>query len=246
MSSIIVRNVIGQNDFAIPATESEADAATSAFRTMLDGIAWLHYDDARVLLISNEGDPTPELLFLVSTFFYDGTLVPTTNSVRAALQSAFIGEPNIISVGDINIDGMDPGQVFWHQWPEIDHIDSTNGVVYFKDNVPAGAQIEMAKFSKHARGAHSGYSDRKGKRYRRSVTLPRGVLSVDLSPLILGVRGRNCFRFRYVWPPPHGALAPAKSYIGPLAPYGVVTASLNERIFGATLFIEAGPSLYSH
>ena len=58
MSSIIIRNVVGQNAFGIPSTESEADAATDALRTLLGTIQWLYFDDARVLIVYPDGDTT--------------------------------------------------------------------------------------------------------------------------------------------------------------------------------------------
>jgi hypothetical protein len=252
MSSIIIRNVVGQGAFAIPTSEAAADAATNALQTLLDTITWLYYDDAKIMLVHPQNDPTPEMVFIIDTFFYLGSIIPTTNALRAALNAALLNEADIVSIGDINIDQGSPGDIFHHQWPEIEWIDSTGGSVQFTDTVPAGAQIELAKYTRWKPGVHFAtiypLSDRLGKRYHRFLRLGVGERNISLSPWVNSSgRFRNAFRARYVWPESPGTLAPAHGVVGPLAPYGLVTTILTEQTgynLGVRLLMTCAPSMF--
>lgn len=250
MSAIVIRNVVGQGPFAPPSSESEADAATSALRSLLDTIQWLYYNDARVLMVHPNQDPTPEMTFLIDTYFYRGSIIPTVTSLRAALNTALLNNPNIVSVGDINIDDNRPGDIFYHQWPEIDWIAGNTTTIQFKDNIPAGAQIELAKYTRWKAGPHETggvfVSPHRGKRYHRFFRLGVGIRQTDLTPWIdTSGRYRNTFRARYVWPVTPGQSAPVKEVIGPLAPYGIVTANQTERLlYGTLLLMQSAPSMF--
>lgn len=245
MSSITIRNVVGQNSFAIPTTEAEANAATTALTSLLNNILWLDFDDARVLVVDSQNSITPELVFLISTFFYDGSIIPTVTAVRAAINAELLGDPDISSLGDINIEDSRPGDEFYQQWPEIEWVDARGTAVQFQGNIPAGAQIELGKYSKYRKGTNDPYPPHIGNRYRRALRLPVEGRIVTLGPWVLSTRKRNVFRARFVWPGPPGASAPAPGIYGPLAPYGIVTANRWERdTNNVYLFIEAAPSRY--
>lgn len=251
MSSIIIRNVVGQGSLAIPSSESEAEAATTSLQNLLDTISWLYYDEAKIMLVYPESDPTPEMVFIIDTFFYVGSIIPTTNALRAALNTTLLADAEIVSIGDINIDESSPGDIFYHQWPEIEWIDSRGGSVQFTDTIPAGAQIELAKYTRWKPGIHfaSVYqlSDRLGKRYHRFLRLGVGQRSISLLPWVNTSSGkyRNAFRARYVWPEPPGTLAPAHGVVGPLAPYGLVTTISQEQNFYLTsVLMECAPSMF--
>lgn len=252
MSSITVRNVVGTGVFAMPTSESAANAATAALKSILNGITWLYYEDARVLVGAPQFSVSQELMFVIKTFFYDGSVVPNTNALRIAINSALIANPNISSVGTINIEYNDPGDPFWHQWPEIEWIDTVNSIVQYVNQIPAGAQIELAKYTKHNRGPHAShitvYTDHIGKRHRRMIRLPVGGVQINLTPYIRHASSsnskRNVFRARFVWPAPPGTLAPAPGVVGPLAPYGVMTGSDWEQRHILPILMEAAPSFY--
>jgi hypothetical protein len=245
MSSITIRNVVGQNEFSIPTTETEAEAATAALTALLDNILWLEFDDARVLVVDVQNSTTPELAFVVSTFFYNGSIIPSVLELRSALNAELLGDPSISSIGDINIEDARPGDEFYHQWPEIDWLDSRGKVVQFKAPIPAGAQIELGKYSTYRRRPDLPYPPHIGNRYRRFLRLPVDGQIVSLDPWILNTRKRNVFRARYVWPCPPGTPAPAPGIFGPVAPYGIVTANRWERdTNNGYLYIEAAPSGY--
>lgn len=253
MPSITIRNVVGSGVFAIPTTETAAGIATTALKSLLNGITWFYYDDARILVGAPGLLPSQELMFLIKTFFYNGSVIPNTNSLRLALTSALLASPDITSIGDISIDDGDPGDIFWHQWPEIEWIDGNTAIVQYVNNIPAGAQIELAKFTRHRLGPHvnSGssvvYPDHIGKRYRRFLRLPVGGTQVDLSQYIRHNGNhvkRNIFRARFVWPAPPNTPAPAPGMIGPLAPYGVITGSPWEVNHRLSICMETAPSFY--
>jgi len=76
MSSIIIRQVVGQGAFAMPTSESEAEAASAALEALLSTISWLYFDDAKVLIFNPNNDVTPEMIFSVDTYFYLGDMIP--------------------------------------------------------------------------------------------------------------------------------------------------------------------------
>jgi len=201
------------------------------------------------MLIHPQSSSTPEMVFVIDTFFYLGSIIPTTNALRNALNTALLNEADIVSIGDINIDQASPGDIFYHQWPKIEWIDSIGGSVQFTDTIPAGAQIELAKYSRWKPGPHfSGpypLSDHLGKRYRRCLMLGAGERNISLLPWVSGLF-RNAFRARYVWPESPGTLAPAHGVVGPLAPSAIVTSVRAEQDPGQRIFLlmACAPSMF--
>lgn len=236
----------------MPTTEAEAEAANTALRTLLATIPWFYYDDSRILIINQANDPTPEMSFLIDTYFYRQDIIPTTNSLRAALNTALLGDPDIVSIGDINIDDTIPCDMFFHQWPEIEHIDSRNGIVRFQDKVPAAAQIEICKYTRWKPDTHDGPMGpypipHLGKRFRPFLLLGVGDLQVDLLPWNFNNRYRDNFTARYIWREPPGRVAPAKGIVGPTAPYSFSTTNRWEiAIGGIYLIMEAAPSSFGN
>lgn len=253
MSSITIRNVVGHGVFELPTTESAANAATQALNTILEGIPWFKYDDARILIGAPNQSSVQELMFLIKTFFYNGSIIPDVDSLRNSLTTALLANPDINSIGSIFINGADPGAIFWQQWPEIEWVDSVNGIVKFIDNIPAGAQIELGKFCRYRTGPHVRMGvpypvPHLGKRFRRMLRLPVDETQIDMNTYIRnpGSHKRNVFRARFIWPAPPGTLAPASGVVGPLAPYGIVTAIAHELTHHVRILLEAGPSKFSY
>ena len=252
MSSIIIRQVVGQGAFAMPTSESEAEAASAALEALLSTISWLYFDDAKVLIFNPNNDVTPEMIFSVDTYFYLGDMIPSTNSLRAALNTALLGSANIISIGDINIDDTMPGAIFYDQWPEVDWVNGHTGAIQFKDNVPAGAQILMSKYTRWSPGPHyihpSGFvGPRLGKRFHPFIMLGVGSTQINLSGWVNANRHRNSFKAQYVWRRKHGSTEPAIGVRGPLAPYSISTANRTEaNTHGMRLIFEPAPSTFGH
>jgi hypothetical protein len=249
MSSIIIRQVTGQGDFAMPTSQSEAEAASDALETLLSTITWLYFDDARVLILNPDGGATAEMAFSVDTYFYLGDMIPTTTALRAALNTALLGSPDIISIGDINIDDTMPGDIFYHQWPEVEWVDGHNGIVQFQDKVPAGAQILVSKYTRWSPGAHviSGnpVDPHLGKRFHPFQILSVGTRQINLSPWVNANRHRNNFKAQYVWRKKQGSVEPAQGIRGPLAPYSISTANRTEfNVHQMRLIFEPAPSSF--
>jgi hypothetical protein len=244
MSGLTVRDVIGQNVFSMPANAAAADAASAALTTILNTIPWFECEDARVLVAAPQGS-APELLFAVKNFFFNGSVIPTTSALRTAVRTALLSNIDISSIGNINVEDMEPTHGFYQQWPEIEWIDSRGGNVQFKDSIPPGAQIELGKYSKRTTDSGATYP-RIGKRFRRFFMLGVGDRSLWMGLWCKTSRKRNVFRARYVWPEPPGTLAPAPGRVGPVAPYGIVTCTNTEQgqWQNIKLLMEGGPSGY--
>ena len=251
MSSIIIRQVVGQGDFAMPSSQSAAEAASVSLTSLLSTIPWLYFDDARILILNPNNDVTPEMIFSIDTYFYDGDMIPTADSLRTALTTALLGSADIISIGNINIDDTIPGDIFYHQWPEIEWLDGHAGVVKFKDNVPAGAQILISKYTRFSPGPHvirgTPVSPHLGKRFYPFFILGVGSTQTNLSPWVIAKTHRNSFKAQYVWRKKQGSTAPAQGIRGPLAPYTISTANNTEfQLHGMRLIFETAPSSFGH
>lgn len=248
MSNIIVRNVVGTGAFATPTSDTQLYTACASLQSILSGIPNFTFGSA-VVQISNTPPSLDEMLFLIDAFEDSLSWVSSdVNSLRTTIQAAILANPQITSIGEININMYEPYGTY-KAIPQIDRIDSVAGMVYFKDQIPSGAQIEVYRYSRARRGrTHRGHVCN-GKRWRPDEMLARGQLSYNAGAHIRAPRnGRTHFRFAYRWPAPPGTLAPAIGTRGPLSAYTVSTSVLIERPTGGSsrLIIVASPSAYKY
>jgi len=241
MSNIFVRNIVGTGVFQSPTIDSNIDSIDTAVNTILSGITGFAYLNAQSQIINAEG-ANQEIAVLISAFSLGGLINPDAASVRSAISSAFLADPDISSIGVIDIRNIPEGG-FYNRYPEIDHIDDGIGYVYFKGPIPPGAQIEAWKYTKHFTGPHTGslhpYTPRIGKRYRPDRLLAKGSLMLDLSTAFRVLR-RSHFRFAYRWPVANNGTGAGVR--GPLGPTTISTAVPWERGQGGLLVINPAPS----
>jgi len=245
MSNIIVRNIVGDGVFDIPTNDAELNAASDAFATILDGIADFTYETCLAQIIEvTEG--SQELSLIIDQFTYDGSWFTTSiGLLRATIETALTDHANISSVGNTDINVVEPKALYTYV-PQVERVDNWNGYIYFKDEVPPGAQIEVYRFARRDRGqihGDPGPYTRIGKRWRPDQLLGVGALSFNAGiyqkhPL----RGRTHFRFAYRWPATPGTAAPAPGIRGPLSAFTISTANPRERTHGSRLVIVASPS----
>lgn len=248
MSNILIRNIVGTGPFQIPTTPDDIESLDNAINAIVGAIPNLTYKNAKGQLGSNIGSPD-ELMAIVESITYNGVIVPPTSALRAAVQAAFTSNPNITSIGNIEIRILLEG-AFYNIYPQVASVDAVNAIVSFVNDIPPGAQIEAYKYSKHYAGEHQGsfanYSDRLGKRYRPDRLLGKGQLQIDLSSTIR-LRRRSHFRFAYRWLPPQNiAGVPGVGVRGPLGPLTVSTTTPWERSQGTFLLINPSPSGMGH
>ena len=248
MSNILIRNIVGTGPFQIPTTPTAIESLDSAINTIVSAIPHLTYKNAKGQVLSNIGAPD-ELLATIESITYNGVIVPPTSALRAAIQTAFTSNPNITSVGSIEIRILPEG-AFYNIYPQVESLDAANAIVCFSSTTPPGAQIEAYKYSKHYAGEHHGsfanYSDRLGKRYRPDRLMAKGQLEIDLSAAVR-VRRRSHFRFAYRWPPPLNLPGvPGVGVRGPLGPLTISTTTPWERSQGTFLLINPSPSGMGH
>jgi hypothetical protein len=247
MSTITVRNVIGTGPFLLPTSGVMLDSASAAWRTILDGIANLTYSGAYAMVVNAPGAATEELMLIVERWFYESDICKPQSTVaqlRTAVAAALTAHANITTYGDIDIQMWREG-VFYEQAPRIERINRSTGVVYFEDRVPADAQIEVYKFTRHIPApSHEGgtpYPPRLGNRYRPDRMLAVGQITWTVPAMFLQRRTRNHFRFAYRWPEPPNTPQPAPGVRGPLSPVGISTATSGERAYGSRIYIVPSP-----
>jgi len=249
MSNIIIRNIVGTGPFQIPTTLDNLDATNTAITTILSGIPNFYYLGAKSQLIETPSSP-PELIAIIESFMYGGVIVPAPATVRSILLAAFTVDPNIGSIGSIDI-RLVPEGGYYHKYPQVNYVDTVNALINFVDDVPPGAQIEAYKYSKKNTGNHfiplptPHYVDpRKGKRYRPDRTMAKGSLTLDLTNAIR-INRRNHFRFAFRWPPPNSPTGPGVR--GPLGPFTISTTTPIERAQGGALLIYSpSPCSFRH
>lgn len=238
MSNIIIRNIVGSGPFAVPTTDNDLDILDAAIRTILDGISGFSYLESKGDTYNLDGEAT-EVIAIISAFTYNGSVCPNTTTLRSVLESAFVADANVTSIGDIDIKIVQEGG-FYERYPIIDRVDDANGIVYFVDNIPPGAQIEAYKYSAHRTGTHgAAYPSNIGKRYRPDRLLAKGVTQINLGTDVL-TRTRNHFRFAFRWPIADNSGGPGVR--GPLNDTTISTAVPRERTQGSLLVINPGPS----
>lgn len=249
MSNIIVRNVIGTGVFAIPTSDAALYNACAALQSILGGVANFTFQSALVQVVDTPLLPQ-EMMFLIDVFEDFGSWVsPDIGTLKTRLSSAFSSNPQITSFGNIDVNIYEPYNIY-KMVPQIDRIDSHAGIIYFKNEIPPGAQIEVYRYSRAWRGRLHGAGDYycNGKRWRPDEMLARGQRTYNAGAhQRYYSQGRTHFRFAYRWPAPPGTLAPAIGTRGPLSAYAVSTtvASL-ERANGPLLIITASPSGYHY
>jgi hypothetical protein len=238
MSNIVIRNIVGTGPFSTPTSHQAIQALDDAIRNILDGIANFRYLGSKGD-INNIEDQAAEVIAIISAFSYNESICPSTSAVRLALSSAFLADPNITSIGDIEIKLVQEGG-FYERYPAISRVDDINGIVYFEDNVPPGAQIEVYKYSAHPTSdGDEGYPSNIGKRYRPDRLIAKSSLQIFLGDQIKTVR-RNHFRFAFRWPVPDNSGGPGVR--GPLGPVTVSTAVPIERTQRGLLVINPSAS----
>lgn len=246
MSNIIIRNVSGTGPFSIPSGLTQLQSMDAEIASILSGIPNLYYLSARGQVLENPGFPQ-ELIIIVESIMYFGSVVVNTTALRTAVNSAFTANPNITSIGTIEI-RIVPEGAYYNKYPQIEYVDSVNAIVQFVNDIPPGAQIEVYKYSFRRTGDHwvptpppGHYADpRKGKRYRPDRMMAKGSLTLNLSNAIRQVK-RNHFRFAFRWPPPNSPIGPGIR--GPLGPIALSTTTPRERTQNGVLLIyEPSPS----
>lgn len=238
MSNIVIRNIVGTGPFSIPTSDQSVRSLDDAIRDILDNITGFYYLDSKGD-VNNIEDQSAEVIAIISAFSYNGEICPSTAAVRSALSNAFLADANVTSIGDIEIKIVQEGG-FYERYPSIERVDDINGFVYFDNNIPPGAQIEVYKYSAHPTDdGEDGYPSRIGKRYRPDRLLAKGQLQIFLGDQIKSVR-RNHFRFAFRWPIPDNPGGPGVR--GPLGPVTISTAVPRERTQGGLLVINPSAS----
>jgi hypothetical protein len=246
MSSIVIRNIVGTGAFSVPTTQDDLETLNDSIKDIVNNIPNFRCLSARGDMLSVDGE-VAEVLAIIGTFTYNGSVVPDTSALRTAITNGFLADPDITSIGDMEVKLVREGG-FYNQYPEIERVDDTNAIVYFTQEAPLGAQIEVMKYTQHYTGAHphqdplGPYTSRLGKRYRPDRLLPLGATSVDLSAE--GRQHRRChFRFAYRWPVPDNSGGPGVR--GPLGTTTISTAVPRERLQLVRLIINPAPSGFS-
>jgi hypothetical protein len=238
MSNIIIRNIVGTGAFAVPTTDDSMDSLDAAIRSILDGISGFTYLDSKGDTYNLDGEAT-EVIAIISAFSYGGSICPNTTALRSAIESAFLADANVTSIGDIDIKIIQEGG-FYERYPVIERVDDVNGIVHFTDNIPPGAQIEVYKYSPHPTGTHGDpYPSNVGKRYRPDRLLAKGSVQANLSTAFLTKR-RAHFRFAFRWPIADNS--GGAGVRGPLSDTTISTAVPRERLQGSLLIINPAPS----
>ena len=238
MSSIIIRNIVGTGAFAVPTTDDDMDSLDAAIRTILDGVSGFSYLDSKGDTYNLDGEAT-EVIAIISAISYNGAICPNTTTLRSALQSAFLADASVTSIGNIDINIIQEGG-FYERYPIIERVDDAAGIVYFTDNTPPGAQIEVYKYSPHPTGTHGDpYPSNIGKRYRPDRLLAKGAIQINLGTEILTKR-RSHFRFAFRWPIADNS--GGAGVRGPLNDTTISTAVPRERLQGSLLIINPAPS----
>lgn len=246
MSNIIVRNIIGNGVFAVPSNNEELTAATQAFADILNGIADFTCETC-VAQIVDISPNSQELTMISDLFTYDGSWFTTDiGLLRVTLQTALTDHANILGIGTVDINIVKPKPLYTYV-PQVTRIDNRNGVIYFKNDTPPGAQLEVYQFArKNYNDTHGPYT-RKGKRWRPSQLLPVGARSFNANNLQKhNARGRTHFRFAFRWPAPPGSTTPAPGNRGPLSAFTISSATPWERANGTRIVIVASPSSFGN
>ena len=246
MSNLIVRNVSGTGVFSIPSSDAELSAASAAFESILTGVADLEFSSCLAQIVDSE-QGAQELTCIADGIEYDGSWFTTqVGLLRLAIEAEFLANASIENIGNVDFNIIEP-KPFYRYVPQIDHIDNSFEVIYFKDQIPQGAQIEVYRYAGKWRGSSHGAYTRIGKRWRPDRLLRVGELSFDAGNYMKAARrGRSHFRFAYRWPAAPGSTAPAPGIRGPLSAFAVSTASLWERNHGCRLVIVPSPSGYHY
>lgn len=237
MSSIVIRNIIGTGPFAMPTTDSDLEALNAATESIAKTIPLFRCLSAKGNMIAVEGEIS-EVIVIIGNFSLGGSIVPSCPAVRSAITTAFLADPAVTSIGEIEIKLVQEGG-FYNRYPIVSRIDDVNGIVHFSNAAPPGAQIEVYKYTPHTVGNHDGYTSRIGKRYRPARLLAEGATQCDLSIAFL-TRRRNHFRFAFRWPVQDNTGGPGVR--GPLSTTSISTATPRERTNGSLIVINPAPS----
>jgi hypothetical protein len=131
MSNIFITDVVGSNDYAVPADDTELATATAGLDAILSPVANLAYD--RVLAwVEDSGGPAGAegnrtLNCLIEKFTYNTDECPSeaeVNAMIAAIESALEADADITSVGNQQVHIFQAGAYFlWNR-------DASGGFLY--------------------------------------------------------------------------------------------------------------------
>jgi hypothetical protein len=112
MSDIFIRNIVGQNAYAVPATDAALAAATAGLDALINPIANLNYLRATAWVETASGAAAARTLScLIEQFDYNAEECPDAAEVvtlTAAIEAALVADADITSVGSqqVNIYGV--------------------------------------------------------------------------------------------------------------------------------------------
>jgi hypothetical protein len=228
----------------MPNNDAELEAASVAFNGIMSGIADFDFGTCLAQIVDANG--SQELTMIVDEFEYDGSwYTQALGILRLAIENDILAHASIDNIGSIDINLVKPQPCYLYV-PQVDRVDNRTGFVYFKDEIPPGAQIEVYRYARKLRGSNHGPYIRNGKRWRPDQLLAVGQLTFDAGSFQRSAHGRTHFRFAYRWPATPGSTAPAPGERGPLSAFTISTSNPHERLHGCRLVIVASPSTYGN
>jgi hypothetical protein len=128
MSNIFIEDIVGQNDFAVPASDGALGTATTELDSLLSGVANLAYDRVLAWVETTSGAGAFRTLnCVVEKFEYSGEECPDateTQTMTAAIKSTLEGDADITSIGQQQVHILTAGPYF--SWDR----DAAGGFLY--------------------------------------------------------------------------------------------------------------------
>jgi hypothetical protein len=145
MSNIFVTDIIGQNDFAVPASDAALATATTELDALLTTVAGLTYDRALAWVETKDGAGAFRTLnCLIEKFYYNGEECPDAsevNTMTSAIKTKLEGDADITSIADQQVHIFQAGAYFlWQR-------DAAGGFLYpntSTDDVAVGSYLSPA------------------------------------------------------------------------------------------------------
>jgi hypothetical protein len=146
MSNIFIEDIVGQNDFAVPATDAALGTATTELDSLLSGVANLSYDRVLAWVETTSGAGASRTLnCVVEKFEYSGEECPDateTQTMTGAIETTLEADADITSIGSQQVHILTAGPYFsWERdaaggflYPAI----TTDDVVVGGDAAPQG------------------------------------------------------------------------------------------------------------